>query len=267
MTYDQVAVLQRHMLDGLFDRLDLVQLQPRIILDLGCGTGYGVDGLRQRYPQAQIIALDIAASMLAIVRQKYASSPQIWCVCSDAEALPLTASGVDLIVCSATLQWCDLHTVIAGCLRILRPNGVLAFASFGPDTLCEIKNAWRQVDQQTHVHDFIDMHNVGDVLVELGFDAPVLDVERVQLTYADPSRALNDVRQIGSTNAAKNRARGLLGKQQYRALLSALAELQNADGLVPVTYECIYGHAFAPAEPRQFRETDGSVSIPIRNIR
>ncbi len=262
-TYDQAAVLQRRMLDETIQRLDLVQLEPRTVVDLGCGTGYGVAGLNHRYPDAQIIALDLAESMLRYARaQSHGNSRPDW-ICGDAEHLPLADNSVDLIVCSATLQWCELEQVFRECARVLRNKGVFAFTSFGPDTLLEVRQAWRQVDDRVHVHDFIDMHDIGDALLHAGFSDPVLDVERVQLTYADTRQALNEVRRLGSTNAAIDRRRGLLGKQRFQALQQALVDLRTADGRLPVTYECIYGHAFAAPHPRQTRLPDGSVAVPI----
>ena len=260
-TYDQVAVLQQRMVDEIIARLELVQLEPRTIIDLGCGTGYGARALAQKYPQAKIIALDLALEMLRVARSKNSACDNVSWLCGDAESLPLRRGSVDLILCSATLQWCDLAAVFAQCAAVLRREGLFTFASFGPDTLAELRAAWRRIDDQVHVHEFVDMHNVGDALVHAGFADPVLDVERVQLTYADPKQALDEVRKLGSTNAAVDRRRGLLGKQRYRRLLEALSA--GSDGRVPVTFECVYGHAFATGNLQQEVLPDGSVTIPV----
>ena len=263
-TYDQAAVLQQRMVDEIIERLQLVQLEPRTILDLGCGTGYGARALARKYPNAHIVALDLAQAMVLHARAHNEARGQFSWLCADAESLPLKPASVDLILCAATLQWCELDEVFEQCAYVLRAEGLLTFASFGPDTLLELRESWRQVDDQAHVHDFVDMHNVGDALVQAGFADPVLDVEYVQLTYADPKQALNEIRELGSTYAATSRPRGLLGKQRYQRLLETLSAHAGSDGRIPLTFECVYGHAFASGTMQQRILPDGSVSIPLR---
>lgn len=261
-TYDGAAVLQRRIADNLLARLDAVKLAPEAILDIGCGTGYGARALARRYPRARIVCADIAEAM---VRRARAGAPLSrlpalaalglplprWLagnqrfVCGDAEALPLRAAAVDLLVSNLTLQWCEPQRAFAEFRRALRPGGLLMFTTFGPDTLIELRRAWGAVDDRPHVHGFLDMHDLGDMLLRAGFADPVVDVERFTLTYDDVLGVLRDLKRLGAHNAAHGRARGLTGKASFARFKQAY-EAMAAGGRVPATYEAVYGHAWAP---------------------
>ncbi|MHB8536266.1 MAG: malonyl-ACP O-methyltransferase BioC [Sulfuricaulis sp.] len=248
-TYDAVAVLQREIAGRLLARLEVVRLKPRVVLDLGCGTGYAARQIVKRYPRARLFGLDIAASMARRARHQSG----LWnrmtgrsvFACGDAERLPLAADSVDMIVSNLTLQWCDPRAVFAEAGRVLRPGGLLMFSSFGPDTLRELRAAWRTVDAAPHVHGFIDMHDLGDMLVHAGFADPVMDMEQLTLTYADVKAVMRDLKQLGAHNVARERARGLTGRERF-ARFRVAYESQARDGKIPATYQVVYGHAWAP---------------------
>lgn len=251
-TYERAAVLQQEMAARLLANLEFMRLAPTRALDLGTGTGFCLRGLAQRYPHAQLYGLDLAPPLLQLARRRLSWRARLpWrrtpgFVAGDAERLPFAAASMDLIVSNATLQWCTPATVFAECLRVLRPGGLLLFSSFGPDTLQELRAAWAAVDAATHVHEFVDMHDLGDALVGAGFADPVMESERLTLTYADVPAALRDLKAIGAHNAVATRARGLTGKRRFQEFLQAYAAFARA-GKIPATYEAVYGHAWAPA--------------------
>ena len=248
--YDAAAVLQQEIGRRVLERLQWVKLQPKDILDLGCGTGAQADDLLRRYPKARLYALDFALPMLRLAsrRGRWLRRPR--CICADMEQLPLAADSMDLIHSNLAFQWsAQPGQLFAECLRVLRPGGLLSFTSFGPDTLKELRAAWRQVDERAHVSPFIDMHDLGDLLVQTGWAAPVMDVEYLSLTYAQVDDLMRDLKSIGAHNASTQRSPGLTGKGRMQAMRQAY-EAFRQNGVLPATYEIVYGHAWAP-EPGQ----------------
>jgi malonyl-CoA O-methyltransferase len=244
-TYDAAAVLHTEVRDNLLQRLDLMTLAPRVVMDAGAGTGHASRALIRRYPKALVIALDSSPRMLHAAGRQQPWLRRFARVCADAERLPVADGSVDLILSNLMLQWCDPDQVFAEFRRVLAPNGLLSFTTLGPDTLRELRSAWREVDSRTHVNQFIDMHDIGDALVRGGFAAPVLDVERYTLTYLDVRRVAADLKATGAHNATLGRARGLTGRRQFAALQTAYESFRQG-GRLPATYEVVFGHAWTP---------------------
>ncbi len=247
--YDEVAVLQREIAGRMLERLRLVRLQPRSILDLGSGTGLAIDGLMQRYPGSRVLALDFALPMLQRARRRGRLLRRPACICGDLERLPIADASIDLIYSNAALQWSnDLEATFRELLRVLRPGGLLMFTTFGPDTLKELRQAWSVVDGYSHVSNFPDLHEVGDALVRARFADPVVDVDRMTLTYREVDGLMRDLKVLGAHNVTRERPRGLTGRGRLQAMRAAY-ETCRRNGLLPASYEVVYGHAWAP-EPR-----------------
>jgi malonyl-CoA O-methyltransferase len=247
--YDDSAVLQREVADRLLSRLEMIKYQPRRILDLGCGTGYCAEHLQRRYKKSEYIGMDIAHHMVTTARSQHGRwfRRQRW-LCADAETIPLADNSIDMVVSNLTLQWCDAPRVFAELARVLRPAGLLMFSSFGPDTLYELRSAWAQVDDYPHVHDFVDMHDLGDTLMRLAYGNPVVDIEKLTLTYDNIKSLLLDLKNIGAHNVASQRISGLMGKQHFQNFSEAYRQQFQQEGRLPATYEVIYGHAWAPQQ-------------------
>jgi len=254
-TYDAAAVLHAEVRGNLLARLDLMKLAPRVAVDVGAGTGHASSALIRRYPKALIIALDSSQRMLQAAGRRQTWLRRFARVCADAAHLPLAEGSVDLIISNLMLQWCDPDAVFAEFRRVLAPHGLVSFTTLGPDTLRELRSAWRAADSRTHVNQFIDMHDIGDALVRAGFASPVLDVERYTLTYLDLPRVAADLKATGAHNSTMGRARGLTGRSQFAGLKAAY-EAFRQDGRLPATYEVIFGHAWTPvgAAPRRTHE-------------
>ncbi len=242
--YDGVAVLQREVGDRLLERLDLIRLQPKTILDIGSGTGYISDALTRRYRKAQVISLDLADNMLRLARKRQGWFSRQRFVCGDAESLPLADGSVDMIVSNLTLQWChDLDAVFAEFRRVLAPEGVVLFATLGPDTLKELRRAWQAVDGLSHVNAFIEMHDVGDAMLRARLADPVMDVEHLTMTYGSVLAIMRDLKTLGAHNVTQGRARGLTGKNHLAQMIKHYEQFRR-DGVLPVTYEVVYGNAW-----------------------
>lgn len=267
-SYDLHAALQREVATRLVERLDYTTLAPTAILDLGAGTGYCTQLLEGRYRKARVVLADLSPAMLATARR---AAPRWFArrhyLCADARALPVADASIDLVVSSLTLQWCeDLPAVFADCARVLKPGGLVLFSTLGPDTLKELRAAWRAVDDAPHVNRFPDMHDVGDALVAAGLSSPVMEREDLTVTYADVLTLMRDLKGIGAHNSLSARSRALTGRRRL-AVLSAAYEPFRREGLLPATYEVVYGHAWAPH--RTTRRQDGSTvaTFPLRELR
>jgi malonyl-CoA O-methyltransferase len=259
-SYDEHAALHREVCDRLLERLDFMKLQPERVLDVGTGTGFGLSHLRSRYAEADLCALDIAPAMLKAARarlpqpgwtqralQRLTPHPSrlTHLVCADMERLPLATNSMNLVWSSLALQWAhDLEATLRGFHRVMAPGGLLIFATFGPDTLKELRASFAAIDDAPHVNQFIDLHDIGDMLIHSGFASPVMEMEMLTLTYADLKTLMRDLKGMGAHNAALSRRRGLLGKSAW-SRLERTYESQRLEGRLPATFEVIYGHAWA----------------------
>jgi malonyl-CoA O-methyltransferase len=265
--YDASAVLQSRVRAELLDRLEVVRLEPAVILDLGAGTGHASLALKRRHRGAQVVALDLAPGMLREAGRRQTLLRRFRRVCADAEALPLRDASVDLVFSNLMLQWCnDPDAVFRECRRVLKPGGLLTFSTFGPDTLVELRRAWAAAaDGYTHVNRFIDMHDLGDALVRSGLAEPVMDVERYTLTYATVRDLMRDLKAIGAHNASAGRPRGLTGRGTFERMVSAYETCRRDDRL-PATYEVVFGQAWSPTTTREPRGLPGEVRVPVGRI-
>ena len=264
-TYDAAAALQREVGARMASRLDYIRIAPRTILDAGCGTGDAVGELAARYAGARIVALDAALPMVAAARRRARGARSLlgrllpgafggggaapFFLCGDFNSLPLSGVTFELVWSNLALQWAnDLPRAFAEMRRVLKVGGLLTFTTFGPDTLQEVRRAFARADGHTHTNRFTDMHDIGDMLVAAGFADPVMDMEKLTLTYADANALMRELKQIGATNATRGRPHGLMGRERWRRALAALESMRR-DGRIPATFEVIYGHAWK-GEPR-----------------
>lgn len=257
--YEQTAVLQQVVGDLLLERMASVTAPSRV-LDVGAGTGRLTALVKKRWPKAEVIALDLALGMLREARTHASWWRPFRRVAGDAQALPLADASIDLVYSNLCLQWCtDLKAALYEFRRVLKPGGWLLFSSFGPDTLKELRAAWSAADERAHVHVFLDMHDVGDALLAQGFADPMLDVERYCLTYADARQLMRELKVIGAGNAHAARNRGLTGKAAFRRMLEAY-ERERSGGLLPASYEVIFGQAQSPQAGRPLRGPHGDLA-------
>jgi malonyl-CoA O-methyltransferase len=244
-SYGKAAKLEAEIGERMRERLDYVKLQPRRALDAGSGPPQ--DLLRRRYPQAQVIALDIALGMLAARRKKFFERRRPWPVCADLARLPFASGSVDLVWSNMALHWvADPVAALREFQRVLAADGLLMFSTLGPDSLAELRAA----AGEARVHRFADMHDLGDMLVAAGFSAPVMDAERLTFLYDDADRLLADLRATGQTCARLSAPRHGLAGRRFVAELKAALNAGRRDGKLSVSYEVVYGHAWKGA-PRK----------------
>lgn len=243
-TYAAAARLEAEVGARMLERLDYVKLEPQRILD--AGSGPPGRALGKRYPQAGVFAVDFSRQMLLLGRRKLLERKAPQAVCGDMECLPLAAGCMDLVWSNMALHWAgDTAAALREFERVLAPGGLLMFSTLGPDTLKELRAA----AGAARVHAFLDMHDLGDLLVGAGFSSPVMDMEMLTLRYADPARLVADLRASGQTNARRDRRRGLAARALRPILRQAPAQ---------ASFEVVYGHAWKGAarsetEPKTIR--------------
>lgn len=266
INYDAAAVLQQEVANRLVERMDYMSMKPVSILDAGAGTGFISQRLASRYPKAKITGLDLAFNMLKQAKSKR-SLKQRWnkqfnYINAEVENIPLADASVDLVISGLTLQWCqDLTKVFKEFRRILAPDGLLLFSTFGPDTLKELRHSWAKVDELAHVNAFTDMHDVGDALMQSGFADPVMDMEMLTMTYEDVKTVMRDLKKIGAHNVMQGRSHTMTGKNKLKNMMHAYEQFRD-DGLLPVSYEIVYGHAWVPEE----KNIDSAVVVPFQKF-
>ena len=228
-TYGEAARLEGEVAARMLERLDYVKIAPRRILDAASGPPRR--DLGQRYASAQVLAVDFSTGMLRAGGRKWFGKNPLR-LCADLEQLPLADASIDFVWCNMALHWLpDAQRAFAEFARVLSPDGLLMFSALGPDTLKEL----RAVAGAGRVHAFIDMHDLGDMLVASGFSAPVMDMEMIEIAYSAGGNLLADLRASGQTSARADRPRGLAGKgfgERLRALPPR------------ATFEVVYGHAW-----------------------
>lgn len=258
--------LRREIAARMHERLAVIKLEPRMVLDAGCGEGADLVTLQKRFAQATVLGLDASFGMLSQAQtvQKDGLSGvnrmlQQWLpssmgfgresmaalMCGDFARLPLANNSVDMIWSNLAVHWHPQpDTVFNEWRRVLRQDGLLMFSCFGPDTFKELRAAFAR---DGHVLPFVDMHDFGDMLVNAGFSTPVMDMETLTITYDTVDKLIADVRAIGG-NPLDTRRRGLLGRAAWQRVVASLeACRRDADGKIPLTVEVAYGHAFRPA--------------------
>lgn len=274
-SYEHASFVPNEIGERLFERLEYIKINPLNILDLGSGTGTFSQKLLLKYPKANIFSADIADGMLNYARDaRNGDNSNILSLCADAEKLPIKPYSIDLIFSNCCFHWCyDLISLFSECKRILKPGGLLLFSTFGPDTLMELRDSLAKLDPENqHVNIFLDMHDIGDILLHAGFEDPVMDMERLTLLYQNVAELHRDLKWSGE-NLSTTRFIKIIEncdenvredkyfstkntpEQNYynrnlttKQLSAEYAIYQKEDGLLPATFEIVFGHAFQSSD-------------------
>lgn len=264
-TFDDADFVHAATRDGLLQRIEPLLIDAKTVIDLGCASGGASRQLNRRFPKSRLIAVDLAHNMLHEARGKKSWLAKTTFVQANAHTLPFADESVDVIFCNQLLPWiANPDQVFLEVGRILRKGGVFAFATLGPDSLLEVSRAWGQVDDGLHVSRFPDMHNLGDGLVRAGLRDPVLDVDRLTVSYGSSDALLADLGAAGARNALQDRSHALTGKQKFRDMLSALETASDGDKIA-VELELVFGHCWGAGpklDPANYRIDAGQ--IPLR---
>lgn len=285
--FADVDFLLREVGSRMQDRLSYIKATPARALDLGCGLGQGLAVLRAQYPDAQICGVDWSSAMVAQAQKLdpqrtdagwlarlLKKRPVFDFAQADFRALPFAGASFDLLWSNLALHWDPApHAIFPEWHRITTEGGLLMFSLFGPDTLRELRSALAGIDAGVHTLRFVDMHDIGDMLVHSRWSTPVMDMEQITITYETPQALLADVHLLGGMAGLTDEAgRSLAGPGLHtprwrQRLFDALDAQRNPDGVIPLTFEIVYGHAWKLAPPqRQTLDDQGRAMIPVDQI-
>ena len=252
----------------LVERLGPIRSEPRRIVEWWAELGGGDDLLRAAYPRAERIAVEADAAWAA---RRRAAERRPWWSLGSAGARVLDESASDTDIGRAQLVWANMaiHLVVeppslfARWHRLLEVEGVVVFSCLGPGTLRELRELYASAGWATPTPGYIDMHDLGDMMVDAGFADPVLDQETITLRWSNAESLLDELRQLGG-NTAPGRHAGLRTPRWRERLRDALQERADADGGIALAIEVAYGHGFKPA-PRL--RADAPVSVSLDEMR
>jgi malonyl-CoA O-methyltransferase len=255
--FDTVDFVHATTREGLLARLLPMLIDARTIVDLGCATGTASRGLSRQFRRAHIISIDLSQQMLRQAQHKRSFFGRRSMLQANATALPLAEQSVDVVFANLLLPWIsDPATLFTEVARVLRNEGLFVFSALGPDSLRELRQAWQ--GNGAHVNHFPDMHDIGDAAVNSGLRDPVLDIDRLQVTYEKPQALFDDLTAMGGRNSLLNRRRSLLGRARFEAMTAALA----GSGALTLDLELIYGHCWGSGA----RPGDGEVRIDATQV-
>lgn len=261
-TFSEADFVHERCADGLLQRMAPLSCEPELVVDLGSGTGTLTRKLSKHFPKAQVIALDSCLPMLDVARRRRFWQRPLDALVADVTALPFRSQSVDLITANLVLPWLDAPDRWAQEIqRVLKPDGVVFFSSLGPASFAELRTAWANIDEQRHVANFVDMHDLGDSLGRAGLRDPVLDTDFLNLSYRSPEALWRDIKNSGCGNSLADRRPTLTGKGRLAAVTAQLRALEP----LQISLELVYGHAFGNTIVAN-SSTNGEVRVNIGTV-
>ncbi len=254
--YDEHAALEQEVCRRLLEKVAFRRIMPATILDLGCGTGFGSEKLKQEFRKAQVIGLDTSMAMLSRLRHRSGMLRPLRGVCGDIGALPFAGGSADMLFASLAGCWCpDPMAMFSEFRRVLRPDGMLLFSTFGPGLMKELKIAWSGVDLEVELPEFPDLMEIGNALVAAGFREPVMDMEIITLSYPDLDAMFRELEATGTFRLVRGWDRRHHAGVELREAFGPLMQ----QGKYPLSFEIIYGVAFGPREGQPVKTPAGDV--------
>lgn len=249
--------LVEEVVDRLLDRLADIRREFRRVLVLGAPFGLVETALAGRLGTECLVAVDAAGAMLAGSGQR---------VVADAEALPFASDSFDLVLSPMVLHWVnDLPGTLVQLRACLAPDGLLMVAMPGGETLAELRQCLTRAELECEggisprVSPFADVRDAGALLQRAGFALPVVDVDRITVSYGEPLRLLRDLGRMGEANALLQRRPGPLRRMTLARACQLYGELYaDADGRVPATFDILFMAGWKPHPSQQQPARRGS---------
>lgn len=234
--YDAAAHLQRNVADRLLALVKYLNVPAQAhVADLGTGTGYCLPFLHDQLRPAKLYAVDFSAAMLDVARNRL---PDIACIHADLETVPFAPESLDLAVSSLAVQWLDEpEPFISNMAKALKPGGVLALTTLGPKTLCELKQAWAQVDQHKHINDFHHAVDWIEAVWQSDLQLELWREERIEVRYDSPLELLRELKTLGASHVERDRAPQ---RSHLRQMVRQYDGFQRKDGRYPASWDTFY---------------------------
>ncbi len=250
--YDQHTPVQQRVVQQLLSVLEQQSpVQPRQLLDIGCGTGCLLAQLAERYPQTALTGLDLAPNMLRQAGLRLAGKADL--VQGDAEQLPFQDSCFELVVSSSTFQWLEQCGPCFGEVhRVLRDGGLFCFALFGAGTLHELQTSWREalvkagkpaVAGRDGTHNFHTQDEIRNALMLQGFSQVEVSTQQEVVWYSDLPQLLQAIKRVGAGTARPPVGGGLGWRRVLHEMAVSYTEQFGTEQGVPASYQVIYGSA------------------------
>ncbi|OIP99952.1 MAG: malonyl-[acyl-carrier protein] O-methyltransferase BioC [Zetaproteobacteria bacterium CG2_30_46_52] len=268
--YDTHAELQREIGRRLLGHLNFTKIEPKAILDIGCGTGFFTRLLAEKYKKSNIYAVDLSEPM---VKHTKAHHERRWpwqgkhhhAAC-DAIALPFQDASFDLVTSNLAMQWVpDVERMMKEMRRVLKPGGLILFSTFGRRTLIELKQTLASINAErtNSVLSFPDVMSLGNSLSTVAVEMPVTDADLFTLTYPDTMSLVRELKGIGaSASAIQGRSGGLYGRALLRNLDTHYkANYMDDDQRIYATFEALYAQAWY--KPASFADRENVIPIQL----
>lgn len=255
--YEQHAALEQEVCTRLLERTVFNLSSPLQILDLGCGTGTGSAQLKRTFRKAQVVGMDTSLAMLSQVRRKSSMLRPLKAVCGDIGALPFAARSADMVFSNLASYWCpEPMAMFAEFRRVMRPDGMLLFSTFGPATMDELGEAWSGVDEEVELPVFPDLLEIGNALVAAGFREPVMDREMITLNYPQLDALFDELEATGTSLLVHGWERWKTARMELKQAYAPMLR----DGKYPLSFEVVYGTAFGPRDGQPMKTPGGDVA-------
>lgn len=251
------------------ERLPLFKAAPRCVVDWSSFLGAGASQLMAAFPDAALVAVDPHAMLLERSRQALHAPwwhARRWRGPAASTLLATEGGSIE-----AQLVWSNmaLHSeadplaLMQRWQRMLSPGGLVMFSCLGPDSLRELTSLYAQLQWPAPTLPFVDMHDLGDMLVHAGFADPVMDQEHLTVHWDNAAALCRDLRQLGG-NVSPDRYTGLRTPRWRETLHQAMEALRDRNGRLALTFEAVYGHAFK-AEAAMTVPSD--THVPLEEMR
>jgi len=242
--YAGCARLPDALSERIVEHLEPIRRDPARILELGSATGHLRKALANLYPRAQLISSDDCCNLLKRQPSKRWSRKPRGLLCTQTDRLPIASASVDMLVCNlALLRTARVAKTLSEWRRVLRHDAVVMVATLGPLSFKELVEAWSRLDGAFHLHDFPDMHELGDALVRAGFSDVVMDSERIRMEFDGLGELLRDLRTVSGGNTRPDRRRSLMTPRSLKRLEQHYLDIAPPPGCW-ATVEAVFAHGW-----------------------